>query len=181
MPYGVIHDGQPVEITPGLAFTTSQLLVGTEEEAAWSMSPIGSVIDFEVSHPGNALEHYAPEDLARFRIQQFAEGAASPAGHVLATRTLVVANGAISVAVTYAPQPVPFEVSMMQAQLALSAAGKLAAVEAAVAAATATVQIYWKTAPTLHRDHPLVASLAAAVGLSGPEVDALFVAASTIT
>lgn len=181
MPYGVIHDGQPVEITPGLAFTTHQIVIGTEEEAAWSMAPIGTVIDSEVSHPGNALEHYAPEDLARFRIQQFAEGAAPPAGHVLATRTLVVANGAISVAVTYALTPVPFEVSMMQAQLALAAAGKLAAVEAAVAAASATVQIYWRTAPTLHRDHPLVASLAAAVGLTSPEVDALFVAASAIT
>lgn len=96
-----------------------------------------------------------------------------------------VASSTANVGDTYAngvftpgPVTVPLVVSMMQAQLALQAAGKLSAVNTAVAGADANTQIYWNTATALHRDHPVVAALGAAVGLSSAQIDALFVAAS---
>jgi hypothetical protein len=80
----------------------------------------------------------------------------------------------------YVP-PVPDSVSMMQAQLALEAAGKLDAVTAAVAAADAKTKIYWATATALHRDHPVVLALGAAVGLTPAQIDALFIAAEGLS
>ena len=77
--------------------------------------------------------------------------------------------------------PVPEIVSMMQAQLALNAAGLLASVETALAAGPAANRIYWNKASHLHRNHPLVLGLSSALSLTPAQVDALFVAAAGIT
>lgn len=82
------------------------------------------------------------------------------------------------------PPGPPTTVSMRQARLALLGAGLLPQVEAAFdqmdepdkSAAT----IEWEYATELRRDHPLVASLAAALGLTEQQVDDLFIAASQI-
>jgi len=82
------------------------------------------------------------------------------------------------------PPTVPSFVSMRQARLALLGAGLLPQVEVAFdqmdepdkSAAT----IEWEYATELRRDHPLVASLAAALGLTEQQVDDLFIAASQI-
>ncbi|MDD9727223.1 hypothetical protein PVV74_17315 [Roseovarius sp. SK2] len=82
------------------------------------------------------------------------------------------------------PTPVPSEVTMRQARLALSRAGKLADAETAIAGMTGTAgeeaQIEWEYATTLQRDHPLVQSLGPAIGLDADDLDDLFIAAGQI-
>lgn len=74
----------------------------------------------------------------------------------------------------------PAAVSMRQARLALNAAGKLAAVEAAVASAGGAAVIEWGYSTEVRRDWPLVVALADAVGITGTELDALFLQAATL-
>lgn len=74
----------------------------------------------------------------------------------------------------------PATISRMQARLALNAAGLLDAIEAAIAAAPRTVQIYWEDVSELHRDHPLIEQIAGVAGLSEEQVDDLFIAAKQI-
>lgn len=82
------------------------------------------------------------------------------------------------------PAPPPSVVSMRQARLALLGAGLLPQVEAAFdqmdEPERSAVIIEWEYATELRRDHPLVASLAAALGLTEQQVDDLFIAASQI-
>lgn len=77
-------------------------------------------------------------------------------------------------------EPVPTVVTMAQAQLALLAAGHLDAVEAAVAQISRESQILWRKANTVVRGGPLLIELAALLGLSETDVDALFVAADKL-
>lgn len=67
-----------------------------------------------------------------------------------------------------------------QARLALHAAGLLADVEAAIAAAGGAVAIEWEYASTIERASPLVASMAGALGLTDAQLDALFTAAAAL-
>lgn len=76
------------------------------------------------------------------------------------------------------------EVSMRQAQLALLAAGKLAAVEAAIEAMPeperSAARIEFNRAGTVARDHPSTAMIGAAAGLNDAQIDELFAAAALI-
>ena len=79
---------------------------------------------------------------------------------------------------------VPAEVTMRQARLALHAAGKLSAVNAAIAALpdppkTAAL-IEWEYSSTVRRDSQFVALLGPALGLDTAGLDALFVAAAKL-
>ncbi|MCV2365526.1 hypothetical protein LNV23_18920 [Paucibacter sp. DJ1R-11] len=80
--------------------------------------------------------------------------------------------------------PIVPVVSMRQAQLALHAAGKLAAVESAIAAMAepqrSAARIEFERAGTVARDHPSTALIGTAAGLSEAEIDALFAAAALI-
>lgn len=82
------------------------------------------------------------------------------------------------------PSRVPASVAMRQARLALLQAGKLAAVDAAIAAlsspAKEAAQIEWEYATEVKRSSALVAQLAPALGLDDAALDALFVTASTL-
>lgn len=77
---------------------------------------------------------------------------------------------------------VPTEVTMRQARLALRAAGKLAAVAAAIEAMPSPTkedaQIEWEYSNTLRRDHPLVAALGPALSLTSEQLDGLFITAA---
>lgn len=77
---------------------------------------------------------------------------------------------------------VPQSVTMRQARLALLAAGKLAAVDLAIASlpspAKESAQIEWEYAATVDRASPLIAQLAPALSMSEAEMDALFVSAA---
>ena len=80
--------------------------------------------------------------------------------------------------------PVPQEVTMRQARLALHAAGKLNAVNAAIAALpdppkTAAL-IEWEYSSTMRRDSQFVALLGPALGLDAAGLDALFIAAAKL-
>ncbi len=79
---------------------------------------------------------------------------------------------------------VPDEVTMRQARLALLGAGLLDDVEAAIDAmsdpAKAAARIEWDYSNTLRRDHPLVATLGAGLGLSAGQLDDLFIAAGAL-
>lgn len=84
-------------------------------------------------------------------------------------------------AVLAAPKPVPAEVPQWQARRALLAAGLLASVEAAVAAASQDIQITWEYAPNIVRNSPFVTAMAGALGLTDQQLDDLFRAAAAIT
>ena len=80
--------------------------------------------------------------------------------------------------------PVPDEVTMRQARLALHAAGKLVAVDAAINALpdppkTAAL-IEWEYSNAVRRDSQFVALLGPTLGLDAAGLDALFVAASKL-
>jgi hypothetical protein len=76
--------------------------------------------------------------------------------------------------------PVPTTISMAQAQLALLAAGHLDAVEAAIETMPRESQIIWKKANTVQRGDPLVAQMAALLGLDEAGIDALFTAGAAL-
>lgn len=69
---------------------------------------------------------------------------------------------------------VPPMVSSIQARRAINEAGLKAAVEAAIAAADSDVQNIWYTAAIVERNNAILLAMAAAVGLSSDQVDALF-------
>ena len=80
--------------------------------------------------------------------------------------------------------PVPPEVTMRQARLALLAAGKLAGVDAAIASMPepqkTAAQIEWEYGNALQRSNPFVAQLGAALGLDDAAIDAMFVEAAKL-
>lgn len=79
---------------------------------------------------------------------------------------------------------VPEAVTARQARLALLAAGHLPAVVAALEAMPGTegeaARIEWEYALGIERQSPLVLALAAQLGLTEAQVDALFVAAKAL-
>ena len=76
---------------------------------------------------------------------------------------------------------IPQTVTMRQARLALLAAGKLSAVDAAIASLPSpqkeAAQIEWEFPSVVERDRPLVQTLGPALGLSESELDQLFITA----
>ena len=78
------------------------------------------------------------------------------------------------------PPPVPDVVSRFQAKAALSAAGLLPAVEAALADADPLAQLAWAEAIEFRRQSPTILALATALGLTDAQVDDLFHAAASI-
>ena len=82
------------------------------------------------------------------------------------------------------PPPVPSVVTMRQARLALLGAGLLPLVDAAIAALPSPQReaalIEWDYSSEVHRDRAFVLTLAAALGLSAEQLDALFVVAASL-
>lgn len=82
------------------------------------------------------------------------------------------------------PTPVPNSVTMRQARLALLNTGKLQAVNTAVNAMNgiegAAAQIEWEFSSEVHRNRPLVLSLAPVLGMTSQDLDDLFIAASQL-
>lgn len=82
----------------------------------------------------------------------------------------------------YDPPPpvVPSVVSRFQARAALMQAGLLDQAEAAVLQAGPLAQLAWADAQEFRRNSPTINSLAALVGLTEAQIDALFISASQI-
>lgn len=77
-------------------------------------------------------------------------------------------------------KPIPQVVSRFQAQAALYQAGLLEQAEAAVLAAGPLAKLAWDNAQEFRRTSPTINGLAAALGLSSEQIDALFIAAAQI-
>jgi hypothetical protein len=75
----------------------------------------------------------------------------------------------------------PNEVSPLQLKAALLAAGRLQAIEEAVAQADPLTQLAWKEASVFSRTSPLLRQMSAALTIADEEVDAIFRAAGRIT
>lgn len=108
--------------------------------------------------------------LSRDRID-FADGVTQEAQDL--------ANGILAAWDWDAP-PVPAEVSPLQAALALQAFGRLADVEAAVAAGGQLAQLAWQRASVFRRDSQLLVEIAAAVPGLADQLDDIFIAAAQI-
>lgn len=77
--------------------------------------------------------------------------------------------------------PVPItQVTMRQARLALLAADLLSSVEAAIATSEKSIQIEWGFSTVIHRNSPLVLSIASSLSLKEEDVDNLFQQASNL-
>lgn len=80
------------------------------------------------------------------------------------------------------PAAVPQVVTRAQAMEALRQAGKLDAVEAAIAASDdGKLVIAWNASTEFHRDSELLNALAEQLSINEPEMDALFALADSIT
>lgn len=82
----------------------------------------------------------------------------------------------------YVPQPptIPNSVSMRQARLALLGSGLLDAVELAIQSAGPAAKIEWEYAQEVQRSAGLVPAMAAALGMTDAQIDALFLQASAL-
>lgn len=83
------------------------------------------------------------------------------------------------------PVVIPQSVTMRQARLALLGAGLLDDVDAAIAAITdpaqrKAAQIEWEYAQTVDRNSPFTQQLAAGLGLTAEQLDALFTQAAAL-
>lgn len=82
------------------------------------------------------------------------------------------------------PPAVPASVTMRQTRLALLAAGKLGAVDTAIAALPSPqkeeAQIEWTFATSVERSSPVVALLGPALGFDDAALDDLFTVAATL-
>lgn len=100
--------------------------------------------------------------------------------------TGLTAMSAEEVAAQLAPKPAPppTTVSMRQARLALLAAGLLQSVEASISALPEPQQtaarIEWDYSSEVYRDKPFVLMLAAALDLTGEQIDNLFITAANL-
>ena len=75
---------------------------------------------------------------------------------------------------------VPKVITKRQATRALDAAGLLTKVEAMIAQSPSAVQIDWRTSSMVERNWPALAPMAAMLGLSDAQLDALFVAGAKL-
>lgn len=77
---------------------------------------------------------------------------------------------------------VPQSVTMRQARLALLQAGKLSAVDAAIAGMVGVegdaARIEWEFSSEVKRNQPLVLALAPVLGMTSDQIDQLFIAAA---
>lgn len=92
----------------------------------------------------------------------------------------VAALGLLSPTEALALERAQMVVSRFQARAALMQAGLLDAVEQAVAQADALTRMAWAEAVELRRTSPAIAAIAAAVGLTEAQLDALFRTAMAI-
>ena len=80
--------------------------------------------------------------------------------------------------------PVPVEITMRQARLALLGAGKLAAVDAAIATMPepnkTAAKIEWEYSNSVLRHNGFVSALGPMLGLTEAQIDALFIAGAKL-
>lgn len=124
------------------------------------------LLDCEFSHyPGEVMPFNAmPNDVAAHGRDVYARAVAGEFGPVAPY--------------ILPPVEIPKRVTMRQARLALSEAGLLDDVNAAIVAAGGAAVIEWEYATEVRRSWPLVATLASALNMTEVDLDALFSAAA---
>jgi hypothetical protein len=101
--------------------------------------------------------------------------------HFQAGATCQAAAATVVSAFAFSQVPLTAQtISNMQAKVALSRAGLLAAVQAWVNTQSAETQLIWNTTPGFSRNSTLIANGAAALGLTSAQLDQLFITAATI-
>ena len=78
------------------------------------------------------------------------------------------------------PENQPWEVSCMQAKIALNNAGLLDQVETYISTASKNTQLAWELASTFNRNSVLLKELASQLNLTETDIDNLFIAAKEI-
>jgi hypothetical protein len=76
--------------------------------------------------------------------------------------------------------PVPASISPRQARLILLQNNLLTAVEEAIAASSAEIQIEWEYATEIRRDSPTVAAIGVYLGLTDNQIDDMFRSAAVL-
>jgi hypothetical protein len=132
---------------------------------------------------GRGIEKtWSAKKLAAIGLYAPAEADPIPEGKVTTGMTVERVGGVVKYVRTLEDKPVPTSVTMRQARLAMNQAGILSQVEAALDALSepskTVAKIEWETATIMKRNHPLVDGLAAGLGLTEAQIDALFVTAS---
>jgi hypothetical protein len=157
--YAIVIGTTPIEIFPGKPFIDNQ---GNQ-------------------HPRNWMDGYDEVDLNNIGILPITPGAAPPTGQVVVGSTLSLIAGVPVEQLSYGSTPVPDEISMLDAQIVLARHGYLDGINTMMSSANSETKIYWNRTPTIHRQHPLVLSIGAAIPLTSDQIDALFIEAATVT
>jgi len=76
--------------------------------------------------------------------------------------------------------PISTSVSPRQIRQALSAAGLRAQIEAAVAVSDQDTKDWWEFATAFERNHPMITTMATALGIADTQVDILFTEAAKL-
>lgn len=96
------------------------------------------------------------------------------AGAVISPKWAGMADGGIALEAAEAEASGLPAITARQLRLTLLAHGLLADVEAAAGALPAAAQIEWEYATEYQRDHPLIAQLGAALGLTAAQIDGMW-------
>lgn len=94
--------------------------------------------------------------------------------HADGSATLYEAGDTLPAHLIPPPLPPPATLTARQIRLALNQMGLRDAVEAAVAAGPRDLRDWWEYSIELHRDHPMIATMADAIGVTAEQVDALW-------
>jgi hypothetical protein len=128
------------------------------------------------SLPAAVLAHKAAVEAHRLTV-----GVPAPTAHPIVEAIVRQHGGLFSVVESEAPvEEGPLRVTRAQARIALSRAGLLSAVEAAVSAADEETRIWYADAGVWKRNAAPVVSLGASLNLTPAQIDALFITASQI-
>ena len=139
--------------------------------------------DAAVNHSTDWLAASTAEERAELHIHDVPP-ADVPDGMIIVSRRYERVDGVVTEILELAPASivVPASVTPRQLRLALHFAGKLAQVEAFVAGGQAPPEavISWEYATEFLRSDPMLGQFAAMLGMTGEEVDGLFIAAAQI-
>lgn len=138
--------------------------------------------DSAITHPVGNLPLYSSEDLAAIGVIPV-EPARLPLDHYEISRGSERIDGKVVEVIESALTPirVPNSVTRVQAKIALEDAGLLDAVLAAVYTSDdRRVGIWFTDADSWERENPYVLGLASGLGLTGDQVDGLFLAAAKV-
>lgn len=128
-------------------------------------------------YPSGWVEGATPEQLAEIGVQ-FVPDIPMPEHNTETHRATQLDDGTWQL-VELPPRHVP-DVSPAQIRIALNQMGLRAQVEAAVEAGSQDLKDWWEYSTEIQRNHPLVDQMAAGLGVSVEQTDALFMLASTL-